>query len=152
MSGYDLLKFLHIAAVIAWVGGAIGITVLQARIGAAGDRPALLSIGRQMDRFGKTYYAPLAILTLVTGAWMVVRSWDFEDPWIVIGIVGVLVSIAIGLGLISPTGRKLVAESENPEPNFGAIASYSKRIRALGLTNLALLMFVVWVMVAKPGS
>ena len=152
MSGYELLKFLHVAAVIAWIGGGIGITVLQLRLGAAGDRAGLLSIGRQMETFGKIYYTPLAIVTLATGVWMVVTTWDFEDPWIVIGIAGVFASMAIGLGLITPTGRKLLAESTKPEPNFGAIAGYSKRMRVLGMANLALLMIVVLVMVAKPGT
>jgi uncharacterized membrane protein len=102
MSGYELLKFLHIAAVIAWLGGGIGITVLQVRIGTAGDRAALMSIGRQMEQ-------------------------------------------------LAPTGKKLLAESQKPEPDGRAIAGYSKRMRSLGMTNLAILMLVVLAMVAKPG-
>lgn len=153
MTGYELLKFVHIASVIAWIGGGIGIAVLQIRLSAAEDRPGLMAIGRQMEAMGKIYYSPLAIVTLGTGVWMVTTSgWSFEELWIVIGIAGIFVSMAIGLGLIAPTGRKLLAEGTKPEPDFGAIATYSTRMRILGTTNLALLMFVVWAMVAKPGG
>jgi uncharacterized membrane protein len=153
MSGYEVLKFLHVAAVIAWVGGGIGITVLQLRVAAAGDRAGLMSIGRQMETLGKLYYSPLAIVTLVTGVWMVAATpLDFEEIWIVLGIAGIVVSMAIGLGLISPTGRKLLAESQKPEPNFPAIAGYGQRMRVLGMVNLTLLMIVVWAMVTKPGA
>ena len=153
MSGYELLKFLHVTAVIAWIGGGIGIAVLQMRVGAAGDRAGLLSIGRQMEQFGKIYYSPLAAVTLGTGVWMVLTSgFDFEEPWIVTGLVGIAVSMAVGLGMITPTGRKLLAESTKPEPDFPAIAALSKKMRALGMTNLAILVAVVLAMVAKPGA
>ena len=152
MTGYELLKFVHIASVIAWIGGGIGIAVLQIRLTAAEDRPGLMSIGRQMETMGKIYYSPLAIVTLATGVWMVATSgWSFEEPWIVIGIAGIFVSMAIGLGLITPTGRKLMVEASKPEPNFGAIAGYSARMRVLGIINLTLLMLVVLAMVVKPG-
>lgn len=152
MSGYEFLKFLHVAAVIAWVGGGIGIAVIQIRMGAAGDRPGLLAMGRQMEQMGKIYYSPLAAVTLVTGIWMVATTWEFTDPWVIAGLVGVAVSMGIGLGMITPTGRQLLEESSKPEPNFGAIAALSTRVRMLGMTNLAILMVVVFAMVVKPGS
>ena len=154
MTGYELLKFLHVAFVIAWLGGGIGIAVLQLRLGAAGDRPGLMAIGRQMERFGKTYYTPLAVATLVTGVWMVATTsgLSFEDAWIVIGFAGIAVSMAIGLGFIAPTGRKLLEESGKPQPDGSVIAGLSARMRMLGYTNLALLMVVVWAMVVKPGT
>ena len=153
MTAYELLKFLHVAAVIAWVGGSIGIIVLQIRLTAAGDRPGLMSVGRQMEKFGKTYYMPLAVLTLVTGIWMVATSgWSFGDAWIVMGLGGVVVTMAIGLGVITPTGRKMMEESQKPEPSGPAMAAYSQRMRMLSVTNITILMIVVWAMVVKPGA
>jgi hypothetical protein len=39
VSGYEVLKFLHIASVIGWIGGAVALTVLQAGLrGAGGSR------------------------------------------------------------------------------------------------------------------
>jgi uncharacterized membrane protein len=152
MSGYELLKFLHIASVIAWIGGGIGITVLQLRMTASGDRPGLMSVGRQMEAIGKLYYTPLAVLTLATGVWMVATSgWAFGEAWIVAGIAGMVVSMGIG-GIMTPTGRRLQSESAKPEPDVAAVARLSQRLRALGITNLVILMVVVWAMVAKPGA
>jgi uncharacterized membrane protein len=151
VSGYEVLKFLHVVAVIGWVGGAVALTVLQARLGAAGDRAALMGVGRQMEAFGKIYYSPLAVATLVTGILMVATTdgLSFEDPWIVIGIAGVAVTLGIGLGLISPMGRKLLAASQATPPDGAAIATLSQRMRILSLLNLAILFFAVWAMVTK---
>lgn len=154
MSGYEFLKFLHVLAVIGWVGGAIGFFVLQARLGAAGDRQGLMSVGRQMEHMGKLYFSPLAVVTLVTGVWMVATTEgiSFEDAWIVMGFAGILVTLTIGLGVITPTGKRLLEESRKPEPSGAAIASYGKRIRALSLINILVLVVVVWSMVARPGA
>lgn len=154
MSGYEFLKFLHVLAVIAWVGGGITILVLQTRLGSAGDRVGLMSVGRQMEGLGKLYFSPLALLTLVTGIWMVAATegFSFGDPWILIGFGGIVLTSAVGIGLITPTGQKLLEESQRPEPDPAALASHGGRIRALAITNTAILVFVVWSMVTKIGA
>ncbi len=154
MSGYEFLKFLHVLAVVAWVGGAIGLFVLQGRLGAAGDRQGLMSVGRQMEDMGKFYYSPLALVTLVTGIWMVATTegMSFEEAWVVMGFAGIVLTLAIGVGVITPTGKKLLEEVQKPEPNGAAIASYANRIRALSLINIIVLVLVVWAMVARPGA
>lgn len=153
MSGYELLKFVHVLAVIAWVGAAIGFTVLQARLGNAGDRAGLMSFGRQMETMGPQYYGSLTVLTLVTGIWMVATTEGiaFGDPWILIGLAGLVVTFAVGLGLITPTGKRLLEESERPAPDAAAIGALSARMRAFTLMNLIILVIVVWAMVTKPG-
>ncbi len=154
MSGYEILKFVHVLAVIAWVGGAIAIYVLQARLGAAGDRQGLMALGRQMEDMGKLYYSPMAAVTLVTGIWMVATTegLSFEEAWVVIGFAGIVITLAVGLGVVAPTGKKLLAESQSPQPDGAAIASYASRIRVLSLVNIAVLVVVVWSMVARPGA
>lgn len=153
MSGYELLKFLHVAAVIAWAGGSVLLTVLQARLRGAGDRATLMGIGRQMESMGKIYYSPLAAATLITGIWMVATTdgLSFEDPWIAMGLLGIAATLGIGLGAITPTGKKLAEASQAAPPDGATIAKLSKRITTLTLINLAILFFVVWVMVVKPG-
>lgn len=153
MSGYETLKFLHVAAVIGWVGGALGFFVLQARVRAAGDRAGLMAIGRQMETIGKVYFSPLAAGTLITGILMITTTdgLSFGDPWVVIGIVGIAVTLGIGLGVITPAGKRLAEASRATPPDGAAIASLSQRMRVLSIVNIVVLFFVVWAMVTKLG-
>ena len=153
MSGYEVLKFLHVAAVIAWVGGAVALTVLQARLRGVGDRATLMGVGRQMETMSKIYYIPLAATTLITGILLVATTdgLSFGDPWVVIGIAGIAVTIGIGLGLIAPTGKRLVDASQATPPDGAALASLSQRMTTLTIVNIIILFFVVWAMVTKLG-
>ena len=153
MSGYEVLKFLHVAAVIAWVGAAVGLAFLQMRLRGAGDTSTLMGVGRQMESMGKIYFSPLAATTLVTGILMVATTdgLSFEDPWIVIGIAGIAASLGIGLGMIAPTGKKLAEASQATPPDGPAIASLSQRMRLLTTINIVILFFVIWAMVTKLG-
>ena len=154
MSGYEVLKFLHVAAVIAWVGAPVFLTVLQARLRGAGDRATLMGIGRQMEALGKGYFSPLAATTLVTGILMVATTdgLSFTDPWIVIGLTGIAATMGIGLGVITPTGKKLGEASQATPPDGPAIASLSQRITTLTIINIVILFCVVWAMITKPGA
>jgi uncharacterized membrane protein len=153
MSGYELLKFLHVAAVIAWLGGPVVLQVLQARLRRAGDRATLMGIGRQMETMGKVYFSPLAAATLLTGILMVATTdgMSFGDPWILIGLLGIAVTMGIGLGVIAPTGKKLAEASQATPPDGATIAALSQRMTTLTIINIVILFFVVWAMVVKLG-
>lgn len=111
-----------------------------------------MSVGRQMEGMGKRFFSPMAATTLVTGILMVATTdgLSFGDT-IVIGLAGVAVSMALGMAAITPTGRKMLEESQKQPPDPGIMAGYASRLRVLSLTNLVILMFVVWAMVTKPG-
>ena len=153
MSGYEVLQFVHVAAVIAWVGAPIILTVLQARLRRAGDHATLMGIGRQMETLGKIYFSPLAATTLVTGILMIATTdgLSFGDAWVLIGFAGIAATMAIGLGVITPTGKKLAEAARATPPGSGAVAGLSQRITTLTVVNIAILLFVVWAMVVKPG-
>ena len=154
MSGFELLKFLHVVFVVAWVGGAIGLFVIQTRMRAAGDMPGLMSLGRQMEAMGKVYYGPLSVLTLLTGILMIATTdgYGFSDPWVVIGLAAIVITLVIGLGVIAPTGAKMLEESAKPEPDRAVAAGYASRMRVLSMVNIAILIVAIWAMVVKPGA
>lgn len=153
MSGFELWKFLHVLFAIAWLGGGIGIFVLQARLRAAEDRVGLMAVGRQMEGLAKTYYMPAAAGALLSGVASVIASdaYGFGDVWIGIGFAAIIITMGVGLGMISPTGRKLVAEADKTPPDPGVMTALSNRLRILTLVNLAVLVIAVWAMVVKPG-
>ena len=63
----NLFKFLHILAVIVWVGGVLTVNVLQILTGKGHDRTAQASLLRLSDLYGRAVIAPAAALTLLTG-------------------------------------------------------------------------------------
>ena len=153
MSGYEILKFLHVLAVIGWIGGGLAVAYLQGRMGAAGDRAGLLSIGRQMEAMGKQYFGPLAVVTLVTGVLMVATTegLTFGDAWILIGLGGIVASMGLGFGGFQPTGRRLLEESQKPDPDPATLGALSGRLKMFSILNLTVLSLVVLAMVTKVG-
>jgi len=153
MSGYEFLKFLHVAAVIAWVGAPVFLTVLQAALKRAGDMATVMAIGRQMETTGKLYFSLLSTATLVTGILMVATTdgLSFTDPWILIGFGGIAATMGIGLGAIAPTAKKLIGAAQATPPDGAAIAGLAQRMTTLTTVNIVILFFVVWAMITKPG-
>src|SRR5918992_1302310 len=133
VSGDEFLKFLLVAAVIAWVGAPVVLTILQARLRGAGDTATIMGLGRQMETMGKTYFSLLSAATLVTGILMVATTdgLSFTDPWILIGFAGIAATMGIGLGVIQPTAKKLGEAAQATPPDGAAIASLSQRITTL---------------------
>jgi uncharacterized membrane protein len=69
---YNLFKFLHIVAVIIWIGGAVMVGILNARVGRTGDRSAMATLGQQSAVLGRTLIGPAAAIAFVAGFVMIV--------------------------------------------------------------------------------
>ncbi len=83
MNVYALLKLVHVVSVIAWLGGALAITLLTWRIARTGDRVGLTALVRQAAFVGAAVFGPASLLTLVTGIGMVVGGrLDHSALWI----------------------------------------------------------------------
>jgi putative copper export protein len=63
-----LAAFLHVLAVVVWMGGVLTLNVLLALLGRGQDRAAQGSLLRLSDRYGRAVIAPAAALTLLTGS------------------------------------------------------------------------------------
>jgi hypothetical protein len=51
------------------------------------------------------------------GALATTAGLSFEDPWIVAGLAGIAATMGIGLGLITPTGKKLAEAAPATPPD-----------------------------------
>lgn len=153
MSGFEILKFLHVLSAIFWLGGAFGIFVLQVRLNSAGDRAGMMAVGRQLDAWGKIYFSVLSLATLITGIAMIATTdgLSFTDTWVLVGFGGVVVTMGVGIGGIGPVSKKLVEEGQKAEPDGAAMAAWGQRIRTFTLINISILTVVVFMMVTRPG-
>ena len=74
------------------------------------------------------------------------------QAWISIGFAVWIISFVIGAAYYGPQGRKLDAEIADGGVNSPAVRSRLGQIRMVGWIEMALLVIVVWAMVAKPGA
>jgi uncharacterized membrane protein len=143
---------LHVAGVIVWVGGMLALVMINARIGRSGDMAAVAAMGRQSEAFGRTVVGPAMGLTLLAGlATAGAARYSFGASWIVWGMVGFVLSIAIGVVAVQRAAGELGALAQSApagDPRLGALRT---RLLWLNAINLLVLASVVWAMVFKPA-
>lgn len=148
---YTLFKFVHVLAVIVWVGGLTTISLITARLGREQDPSAQAAMARQSAFLGQSVIGPSAGVTLIAGIIMVVDSGiGFDTLWIAWGLVGVVVSVALGATVLRKAGEQLKELAPTADPGDPRVTALQNRLRVTGLFNLLLLVSVVAMMVFKP--
>jgi hypothetical protein len=99
---------------------------------------------------------PVAIIGLfATGAYMTHKFWTWSTPWIVMGIVALVVLFAQGGGIAEHTAKKLQAAMRENGP--GPLGSEARKMAlhpglwVVEFANLGIVLGVVWNMTEKPG-
>jgi uncharacterized membrane protein len=150
MNLYHLLEFVHVAAAMAWIGGALTLGVLSARTFRSEDGAALLVLSEQAEFVGRSVLGPSAVVTLVAGISLVyVAGWGLT-LWTAWGLAGIVVSMFLGARVIAPAHRHLAAVAATSWPDPRSLIGARRRVAAWGTLNLVVLLSVVWAMVAKP--
>jgi uncharacterized membrane protein len=147
---YTLVKFLHVASAIVWVGGVIALTGLNARLARSRDGNALAALSRVGGFYGQVVIAPAAALTLLAGIGTAVSGgFPMRSFWIIWGFAAILISLALGATLIRTTTQQigqLATGGDGPQ-----IAALQGRLVVLNGINILLLLSTVWAMIAKPA-
>lgn len=148
---YDLFKFIHIVAVIVWIGAGITFLILNTRLAAARDHAGVTALASQSEWFGKRVFSVAAAVTLAAGIIMVLDAdtLSFGDTWISIGFVGIALSIVFGAVLSQRAGNELDAVIAAEGPESSRVAMLQRRLNLYGLIDLAILLIVVASMVWK---
>jgi uncharacterized membrane protein len=150
-SSYTLLKFIHVAAAMVWVGGAVAITVLTARLVREQDRGVLLALAQRAGSFGGAVLGPAAVITLLAGiATTATVGFPFSSLWITWGFAGVLASIFLGATLIRRTFVEMAQIAATPGVDDMRLNALQARLSLLNLANLLILLSTVGAMVFKP--
>jgi len=142
----DWLLFFHIVSAVVYVGGAVVVTV-QATGAAAMPRQFL----KMADLAGRAIGIG-AVLTLATGVALVIESdfFGFTTTFVLIGIGAIVLAGAVE-GMYA---RKKVAavQAAVDEGQDGAdIGGSLRQVMMVNAGLIALLVFVIWAMVFKPG-
>lgn len=144
---YSLFKFLHVAAVIIWLGGVATTTFVNARLSTVKHPEAVQALSSASSFYGRVVVGPAAILTLVAGIATALRMGvSFGALWISWGFTAIFLSLLLGATLIRVTANKLSLATTKG----GTIVGLQNRLALFNLINLLLLLSAVWMMVFKP--
>ena len=147
---YEFWQFLHVTAATVWIGGSVLFLFLSLRFGAARDNPIAGPATGLMAKTSVPVFAVASLMTLVTGLIMAFGWVGFEALWIKIGLGGIILSIIMGFGYHRPHGAKLEAAMQERGPSDPGVQALVRRGNLVSVVELAILIFVIWAMVAKP--
>ena len=121
---YSISLFVHVTAVIIWIGGLVAVSILNARLAREEVGPAMAPVARASRSFGQAVAGPAAALTLIAGVIMVVDAdLGFTTLWIAWGLGGILLSLILGPTLIRRTGDELSAATQAPSKDHARMVS-----------------------------
>ena len=145
-----ILKLIHIVAAIVWVGGGSFLTLYGLRLAGAEavDRTAY---ARSMLFAGRVFMVA-SIVALAAGVWLVLAEdlWGFDQAWISIGFLGIIVGAVLGPAFYGPQSEGIISDIEKADT--AAADARSSRIRLVSSVEMVILLVVVWAMVYKPGG
>ncbi|MDJ0952154.1 MAG: DUF2269 family protein [Acidimicrobiia bacterium] len=145
-----ILLFVHIAAVATWVGAGVTQLVVNPAMHRAGGATAATWM-RQTVRLGRVLFSPAAVIVLITGVWMVIREsiYDFEQAFVVIGVIAVVLGAFLGIRVYGPGGTEV---AELHEAGDAAQAGQKlSRLLTIGAAEMGFLLFTIWAMVDRLG-
>jgi uncharacterized membrane protein len=143
---YTIVKSLHVLAASLWVGTGFAVNIAML-LGARSGEPASMLAAMRFAKFlGKFVFPTLSLITLVFGIWLTESFYSWDLLWIKIGLVGVVISTAVGIFYLGPKAEAGIAglESGSPPPPGRNWVPIVARL------NLLLVAAVLVVMVIKP--
>src|SRR6476659_983337 len=148
---YGLFKAIHVTFSVLWVGGGVILTILAIVAERSSDPLQIANVARQAATVGEKFFAPIGLVTFLMGlAMMLNTNWGWGHFWVVVGMIGYATTFGIGIGLISPTVKKLQAVIETNGPTHPDSIALIKRVMLITRVDAALLLIVVLDMVTKP--
>ena len=151
MTRYELLLFLHVVAVIVWLGAGLLIAVLVFGAARSGDRKKEGAHHRDVAWLAPRLFIPSSLATLVLGILLVIDGpWSFDQLWIVIGLAGWLVSFGLGFFYFKPEGERVGGLVEQRGPGDPEVERRLHRLNVVDRIQVLLLFLVVASMVIKP--
>ena len=152
-SWYAVFRVLHVAVAVFWVGGGMLLTILGLRAERSDDPNEVVTLARWAAWVGERLFAPAGGIVLALGiAMMINTDWGWGKFWVDAGLAGYALSMAIGMGVLSPLAKKIAELSESKGPTAPETVDTIRRILLIARFDVAILLLVVADMVTKPFS
>ncbi|HVZ13965.1 MAG TPA: DUF2269 family protein [Bauldia sp.] len=150
MDIYSLVKFLHIASAIVWIGAGVGLVILGVAADRKSDREGFVRILQNVGFLAPRVFVPASLATLVLGiiaAWM---NWGFVQLWVILGLVGFAATFLTGNFLLGPRAAKTekIVAAEGASDHAVALG---RELLTIAKFDYVMLFMVVADMVFKPA-
>jgi uncharacterized membrane protein len=151
MTRYDAYLFVHIAAVIVWLGAGVLIQILAARADNARDDEGLARLFTEIGVLATRLFIPSSAVVGVFGILMVVDGpWSFDQLWVTLGLIGFIATFFTGKAVLDARAQKIAAKIERDGGVTPASVVDIRQMLAIARIDTVVLYVVVFDMVVKP--
>ena len=150
MGWYELLKFLHVAASIIWIGAGFGLVILGIRADKAKDNAEYGRIIQNVVYLGPRVFLPASASVLVLGVIMTFMVWGFAQLWIIVGLLGFAATFGTGNFIAKPRAEEISALMAK-EGYTDEVMRQGRDLLSIAKFDYVMLFVVVADMVYKPA-
>jgi uncharacterized membrane protein len=148
MTGFLLLKWLHVMSAIVAVGSNVTYAMWSTR--AKGEPEHLGFVLRGIKVLDDRVANPAYGVLLVTGLIMAFTTYTISTRWILTGLAIFVVMAVLGAAVYSPTLTRQIKALDAEGAASAAYVAADARARAVGMFLGLLAVVAVLVMVFKP--
>jgi hypothetical protein len=152
---YHVVLYLHFLALFVGIGAGSILLVCLIQLRAAQTLMDAVPWGMVAGKVTKAF--PVAVLGLfATGAYMTSDLWTWSTGWIDVSVAGLAVVALQGPLVADRTAHKLKSALQENGP--GPLGEHARRMArhpglwVIELSNLAVVLAIVWNMTQKPGT
>lgn len=151
---YEGWLFLHVLAIVVWVGGAMALQLQAMRAERSNHTARIVSLAHESEWIGLRVFMPASLVALASGILMVAHDggWTFGEPWILVGLGALAVSFLVGALFLGPEAGRIGALTEEHGHDHPDVQRRIRRVFAVSRAELALLVLVIADMATKPGT
>jgi uncharacterized membrane protein len=152
-SWYGVFKVIHVLAVILWLGGAAGLTLVAVRAERAKDKQQIISIAKQAEFLGMRIFTPASFVVLAMGIVLIHKSnglFHYDQFWVLFGLIAWGFSAATGVLFFGPQTAKLNKLIAAKGPDDPEVEARILTILRVARADVVLILLIAADMVAKP--
>lgn len=155
MSGYLLVKWLHVLSSVVLVGTGFGSAFYMFFGNRSGSVAAQAVISRLVVRADWWFTTPAAIFQPLSGVWLAhAAGWPLSTPWLALSILLYLLAGACWLPVVwlqVRMARMAIAAARDGLELPPAFHRYRRWWEGLGYPAFVAMLVVFYLMVAKPS-
>jgi uncharacterized membrane protein len=150
---YFVFKMLHVGAAVVWVGGGLFIATCAVLAELANDDDQLLQIGHWAETVAGRLFPVMSFVVLGFGIGMTENlGIAYDQFWLVFGVIAWGLSAATGILFLGPESKRLNKTAAEFGPRSPEVQARLRRILLVARVDVALMLLIVFDMVAKPFS
>jgi hypothetical protein len=154
---YDVVLFVHVAAVVVAFGATFAYPFFQAVVERIAPRgvPAMF---RAMHTASRYLVTPGLLVVLAAGIYLTIDRWEFGELFVTVGLTIILVLLVLGVAFFDRQEARLIELSERDVAAAGPgdvtlsdeYRQVSKRFARVGALASLLVLLALFFMTVKP--